>query len=233
MQRGERIEHPQEALLTALDNHQKDLWTSLPGIIQSFNAEAMTVVVQPTIQVRVTDRPTNKKTWVNMPLLLDVPIVIQRAGGMSVTLPIQVGNECFVCFSSRCIDGWWQLGGIQKQTEFRMHDLSDGFAFLGPTSQPHVIANYSTTTMQIRSDDGGLVMDFNPSNHNLTITTSGDIDTTSTNFSITGKLTVTGDTDIKGNVTTTGTLKNNGLLVGSTHTHGGVTPGSGTTGVPT
>ncbi len=37
---------------------------------------------------------------------------------------------------------------------------------------------------------------------------------------------------IKGNVTITGTLTNNGVNISSTHTHGGVQTGSGTTGVP-
>lgn len=38
--------------------------------------------------------------------------------------------------------------------------------------------------------------------------------------------------NIVGNVNTTGTLTNNGKLVGSTHTHGGVQTGSGTTSPP-
>ncbi len=37
---------------------------------------------------------------------------------------------------------------------------------------------------------------------------------------------------IKGNVTIIGTLTNNGVNISSTHTHGGVQTGSGTTGVP-
>lgn len=43
---------------------------------------------------------------------------------------------------------------------------------------------------------------------------------------------INGTTDIQGNVTTTGTLKNNNVSVGSTHTHSGVTAGGGTTGTP-
>lgn len=43
---------------------------------------------------------------------------------------------------------------------------------------------------------------------------------------------ITGPVTINGNITTTGTITNNGKKVDSTHTHGGVTPGSGTTGAP-
>ncbi len=44
---------------------------------------------------------------------------------------------------------------------------------------------------------------------------------------------ITGDIQQTGNYTSTGTLTNNGKAVGSTHTHGGVQTGSGTTGTPT
>lgn len=43
---------------------------------------------------------------------------------------------------------------------------------------------------------------------------------------------ITGDVNIVGNVTTTGTLQNNSKNVGSTHTHNGVQPGGGNTGQP-
>lgn len=48
------------------------------------------------------------------------------------------------------------------------------------------------------------------------------------------KVTITAPTiELDGNVTSTGTLQNNGKSVGSTHTHTGVTTGGGTSGPPT
>lgn len=41
-----------------------------------------------------------------------------------------------------------------------------------------------------------------------------------------------GDLEVVGNITTTGTITNNGKNIGSTHQHGGVTAGSGNSGVP-
>ena len=56
-------------------------------------------------------------------------------------------------------------------------------------------------------------------------------------FHITGgtgaTMQITGDISQTGNYTSTGTITNNGKAVGSTHTHGGVQTGSGTTGTPT
>ncbi len=48
----------------------------------------------------------------------------------------------------------------------------------------------------------------------------------------TGSIILTGATTINGNVATSGTLKNKGVNVGSTHTHSGVTTGTGATGGP-
>ena len=49
---------------------------------------------------------------------------------------------------------------------------------------------------------------------------------------LTSKFNITGATDIQGDTSTSGTLKNNGKNVGSTHTHGGVSSGLASTAVP-
>lgn len=41
-----------------------------------------------------------------------------------------------------------------------------------------------------------------------------------------------GDLEVIGNITSTGTVTNNGKSIGSTHLHGGVTAGSGNSGAP-
>jgi len=41
-----------------------------------------------------------------------------------------------------------------------------------------------------------------------------------------------GDLEVIGNITSTGTIRNNGKDIGSTHKHNGVTAGSGNSGVP-
>lgn len=148
------------------------LWTALPGIIQSFDADKMTVVVQPALKGVVAKKDGTAEA-VNLPLLPDVPVVFPSGGGCTLTFPIAEGDECLVVFSSRCIDGWWQSGGIQLPMEPRMHDLSDGFAILGPKSQPRKIANLSSNTVQLRSDDGEAFIQINPTTHKVDVVTSG------------------------------------------------------------
>lgn len=160
MDRRELLNDPEEALRAALDGFRAGLWTAVPGIIQSFNATAQTVEVQPAIKAKLR-RPNGDVVSVALPLLVDVPVVFPCGGGFTLTFPITPGDECLVVFSSRCIDAWWQSGGVQEPMEARMHDLSDGFAFVGARSQVRTF-EVDTSNVQLRSDDGENFIEITP-----------------------------------------------------------------------
>lgn len=166
MDRKERLNDPEEALRAALDGHQAGIWTSLPSIVQSFDYQKMTCVVQPSIMGRYRTAQ-GVITNVVMPLLVDCPVLFPSGGGFTLTFPISEGDEALVFFASRCIDGWWQSGQIQPQVEFRMHDLSDGFALVGPRSQTRLVANISAEATQLRSDDGRTFIEVQAENINV------------------------------------------------------------------
>ncbi len=162
------------------DNLSANLRVAVPGIIQAFDSVEQTVRVQPAIREIIIG---SDYTSVSIPLpeLLDVPIVLPRAGGYVITLPIQAGDECLVIFADQCIDAWWQNGGVQNQMEKRRHDLSDGFAILGTWSQPRRLVQYSRNSMQLLHEKTGVGIDINGEG-----------------VTIKGKLTVTGDSTMKG-----------------------------------
>lgn len=157
MDRRERSGELLAALLAMQESWQAQVWTALPGIIQSFDPVKKTCVVQPAIMAQVMAEDGGKK-WVQLPLLLDCPVQFAGGGGYTLTFPLQLGDECLVIFSSRCLDGWWQSGGIQAQVELRMHDLSDGFCIPGISSVPSVPANISINEVQLRSSDSELMV---------------------------------------------------------------------------
>jgi Phage protein Gp138 N-terminal domain len=191
----QRYEDPLEVLRSALDTKQADIWTSLPGIIQSFDPVKMIATVQPSIQGLHTG-PDQKQRWVTLPILPDVPVHFPRGGGYTLTFPIKAGDECLVVFSSRCIDSWWDQGGVQPQRELRMHDLSDGFALVGPFSQKTKLANVSPTTAQLRSDDGKNYIELNNAGKTATVIVGGTsiiADDNANTVTIKGTLHVSGD----------------------------------------
>lgn len=219
----ERANPLEEGFVTAVRGQLSSTWTALPGEIESFDAEAQTVVVQPTIQAEVTaqDGSTSLAT---LPLLLDCPVQFPRGGDGTITFPVKKGDECLVVFSSRCIDAWWQNSGVQPQAELRMHDLSDGFAILGFSSKPKAVSSPSSSAIEIRSLDASTVIALDPTAQTVEITAPGGA-------------TITADVTINGTLHVTGTItSDNDVLAGSislkNHKHPGVQSGGSQTGTP-
>lgn len=151
--RAELQNDAEETQRLILDGRQVGIWTALPGIVQKVNFTAMTCEVQPAIKATIVNDDGSQQL-VSLPLLVDVPIVFPSAGGFTMTFPMAAGDEVLVVMASRCIDAWWQQGGVQPPMEARMHDLSDGFAIPGPRSQPRVIGAINSSKLQIRNDAG-------------------------------------------------------------------------------
>ena len=231
MDRRERFYDPEETLRAALDGLQARVWTATPGIIQTVDLVAMTASVQPAIRGVVSDENGAEST-VALPLLLDCPLIYPTGGGFTLTFPIAPGDECLVLFSSRCIDAWWQQGGVQPQAEYRMHDLSDGFVLAGPRSQPRILSGVSDDSTQLRSDDGVSFVEVKNDTINVTTTalvhiTAPDVqvDCTTAEVNATSSLTVTSPlSTFIGELVVTGTATVQGLftyLAGLAGTGGG------------
>ncbi len=231
MNREERLDDPEESLRLAMESQQAQIWTALPGVVAAVNLAAQTLSVQPTVQGSVVS-PDGAKQLVNLPLLVDVPIVWPRAGGFALTFPIAAGDEVLVVFASRCIDSWWQSGGIGAPAEARMHDLSDGFAILAPTSQPKKLSGVSSTNVQLRDESGTTYVEITPDGK-ARVVAATQIDVEAPTVNITGDLNVTGEMNLVGQLTQSGGSMTIGGVVFGTHKHTGVQPGSGTSGGPT
>ena len=176
-----------------LDQFGCALRVCMPGIIQSFDPVKQTVVVQPAIiENMIQKTPDGLGGVVPVPTptkikpLQDVPIVLPRGGGFTVTLPIAPGDECIIVFADACINAWWAQGDVQPQEVNRRHDLCDGFAILGTWSQPRVLSGYVTNAAQLRTDDGNTAVSV----------AAGQINMKATNVVVEGALTVTGDATI-------------------------------------
>lgn len=156
---GQRGSSSVELIDLALAVLEQRMRTALPCVVVSFNPTKQTVVAQPTITENI--RQSGHLTNIPIPPLADVPILIPRAGGIGATFPIQPGDECLVVFADMCLDSWYQSGGIgNNQVEKRRHDLSDGIAIFGLSSQPRALTGYSTSALQLRTQDGSSFVDF-------------------------------------------------------------------------
>jgi hypothetical protein len=191
MDHRERWGDAQEAHRIAMDEFQSRLWTALPCIVHSFDPVAMTIEAQPAIG-GVDRAADGVMSAVTLPLLQDVPVIFPRGGGCTLTFPVAAGDECLVIFSSRPIDAWWQSGGVQRPASARMHDLADGFAFVGPMSQSRVLSGVSTTQVQLRTDDGQTHIAIDPGTHAVDVVSPASITLTAPTVVINGLLQVNG-----------------------------------------
>jgi len=220
------------------------LRVAMPGIIQSFDPDAVTCTVLPAIRgIIPTQVGVNPS---DLPLLVDVPVIFPHGGGCTMTFPVKRGDECLLVFSDRCIDFWWQNGGVQEPVDPRQHDLSDAFAIIGPQSQAKKISGISTSAAQFRSDDGSTYFEINPTTKKIKLVAPGGFDVVAPESTFSEKVTIAGlltwaggmvgtiasgtAAKITGAIEFLGTLKSNGKDISDQHTHNGVQSGSGNSG---
>ncbi|MCT4713263.1 phage baseplate assembly protein V [Enterobacteriaceae bacterium H11S18] len=221
---------------------------AMPGIIQSFDPVTVTAEVQPAVRSvqQNNDGTTSTK---NYPVLVDVPVIFPRGGGCTLTFPVKEGDECLLIFADRCIDFWWQNGGIQETVDPRQHDLSDAFAIVGPQSQAQKISGISTSAAQLRTDDGAAFIEV-AAGHDITVTTPGKLtasaqggtEITSPTIVLNGNVTINGNLSqglgeaggaatMRGPITVESDVTASGISL-TAHKHGGVETGGGTTQGP-
>jgi hypothetical protein len=235
----------QQAAQAIADSIATQLRVAMPGIIQSFNADAVTCTVLPAIKGNDSGTSGDRES-ADLPLLVDVPVIFPRGGGVTMTFPIKAGDECLLVFGDRCIDFWWQNGGVQEPVDSRQHDLSDAFAIIGPQSQAKKISGISTSAAQFRSDDGSTYFEIDPTTQKVKIVAPGGLDVVTPKAEFSAEVLVNGlftflgglvgsaaagvSAKITGAIEFIGTLTSNGKRIDDTHTHKDVQPGTGNSG---
>jgi len=123
-----------------------------------FDAATQTVSVQIALQERV--RTTAGPKWIPIVPINRVPLILPRAGGYCLTMPINPGDEGLLVFCDTCFDTWWASGqsssptGTNQQRVVRRHHIHDCGFIPGMWNQTRLLPSYSTTAMQLRTDDG-------------------------------------------------------------------------------
>ena len=233
-----------------------DLHTAIPARVLSFNPLTGTVDVAAAIDQTLSDGSVLSRGPIRQ-----VPVQFASSPRTLISFPIKAGDTGQLIFQERSTDEWLaqssaaEGGSNVSAVDRRMHDYNDCVFIPGiyPHSKSPVSGNGHTLAHNPDSDltikhnigtgaetrisiegSGSIVMENSLGKIRLnndgsvtldcikvTINSSGNVDINASDLNISAT-----------NILTTGVLKNNGKLVGSTHTHAGVTPGVGNTGVP-
>lgn len=136
---------------------------SLPVTVTENSPDGHSATLQPTVKRAVNDPVTGKKTYEDHPIHPDVPVHFVGGGGVTMTHPIAKGDEGTILYMSRQIDAWRQSGGSQQPIDDAINDLGDAVHIPGVRSDPRKLQAVSTSTGQLRSDDGHHTIDHDPS----------------------------------------------------------------------
>lgn len=149
------------------DTRSRHMWSSQVVLVAAAS-DGSSASLQPAIKGQITD-PEGNVNHVSLPLINDVPVHFPGGGGVTFTHPIAAGDEGLAIHPSRPIDSWYQSGGQQQAIDNRYHHMSDAVLIPGVRSQARKLPNVSTTTAQIRTDDGTVYIDIDPVGKTITI----------------------------------------------------------------
>lgn len=169
-----------------------------------------------TVSCRVQNKRLLRLTDDGNQVLQDYPLIYAKVhyfgwGDVGATYPITQGMEGILLFNDRELETWFISGESGNLAYDRCHDLSDAIFIVGVHSIPNMIQLvsdclnlfYKSSSIQIL--DGSIV--------------------------INGNTTINGNLQVNGSINATGDIVAAGISL-INHVHGGVTGGTGTTGVP-
>ena len=194
----------------------KGVCTSLPGHVLTFDPVKQLAQVQPGVS-----RVDINGAEFTIPPIIEVPVYFP-GGDYCVEYQIDSGCEGDILFSQRCIDGWVQSGGVAANPIGRFHNMQDAMFLPGFRSQPNVLPSFQNNGVRLRNKAGTQFVWLKNDNTISMENGSGSFKLLADGSFLINGLQITADGNV---ITAAGTNLN-------THRHGGVTPGSGTSGVP-
>jgi hypothetical protein len=192
-----------ELLRFVFEQQFKGIYTTLPGIIKSYNPTTKRAAVQPALTRVLTNGEE-----LPLPVVQNVPVCFPTGGGFSILFPVAVGDTCIMLFSQRGIDNF-KVTFEQERPDEGLLDLNDAIAIMG--FGPLTVTPASASGASLQSDDGAnsIVVE----NGKITMTAENEIElntplltVNATNSTFSGLVRVIGDLI-------------NGLITFSNHIH--------------
>lgn len=193
--------------------------TSIPGHVLKFDPATQMAEIQ--IGLMLEDRQGKQEA--RRPIIC-VPVQFWGASGGTLECRVGTGTEGSLLFSQECIDSWVDQGGVAVKSEPRRFSANDAYFIPGIRSIPGAITSFANDGIRLRSNDGAAYFWIHDDK-------TLEIDGVSLNVKCSANFEQ--PANFEQAVTTMTTITNQGVSIGLEHTHGGVMPGSGTSGVVT
>jgi hypothetical protein len=139
-------------------NLQSELFTGVPAQVVAYDPVTNTIDAQIVVKHAVFDR-YHEREYEEFPILPSVPVLLPRAGGKVVRLPIEPGDFVWLAFSQASLAEWRTTGQVSEPTDARRHSI--GYAFAIPGAFPDVSPLSPTDVAEVAAgalivgEDGG------------------------------------------------------------------------------
>ncbi len=116
-----------ELIRIAVDRILMDVHTSMPGIIQEYDAATQSATVQPCLKRKYASETEARA----LPVLQNVPVSFPSFSGGWLKFPLKKGDRVLLIFAERSLDTWFERGGIVDPEIPEKFALSDAIAIVG------------------------------------------------------------------------------------------------------
>lgn len=119
-----------EVISGAIDSRLNNVFTAMPGRVESFDPTTQRAAIQPLVMGAYRDE-ADVRLVERMPIVADVPVVFPGAGPYRLTFPVVPGSTVLLIFTSSSLDKWLAVGGEVDPGDDRRNTISDAIAIPG------------------------------------------------------------------------------------------------------
>jgi hypothetical protein len=196
--------HGTQAFINNLiERIKKEISVCLPAQVKAYDRAAHKVSIHLGLRNK-----TKAGTIYEVPVIENVPVVINGGGGYCVNFPLNAGDKGWLLIADKDISGFVNSLAISTPNTFRLHNLADA-VFI-----PDVMK-----TAQINEADAGRAV-FQTLDGSVKVSLGQD------NIKVLGDVSHNGNLDIDGNINITGNL----VVAGDISSSGAMEAGNGATG---
>lgn len=144
--------HLDQVLGFCFRQEMKDVHTSIPGVVESYNAETKRASIQIAMNMLIKrDNLAGNPESVARPIIQDVPVLHVAGGGYVIHVPLVRGNAVMLLFSERGIERFKERFEVSDPTVGSFFAERDAVAIPGFGSLEHKLAGDGLT---IQTEDG-------------------------------------------------------------------------------
>lgn len=127
-----------EVLQRAIESRLADVFTSLPGRIETYYPETQTADVLPVVR-RALPTEDDGIAFEDLPIVPNVPIVFPRGGDCSIVWKPKPGDGVLLCVQTLSAANWRRTGEVSDPGDVRLHCLGSAFAIPGAFPQTEAL----------------------------------------------------------------------------------------------